>query len=102
MIKAIRTEQFLKRTPDNQFHTQENGKNVGDGHGKNQPIDPFRLPDTGFIQVKAPAFDISVKWQLEITSTTIRNAHNGWIGLSDLADEKIVVVVEKASPLSEK
>ncbi len=26
MVKAIRTEQFLKRAPDNEFYAQEDGK----------------------------------------------------------------------------
>ena len=58
MIKSIRAEQFLKRTPHNEVHAQENSKDVGDSDSKNQPIEPFRFPDTGFIQVETPSFDI--------------------------------------------
>ena len=58
VVKTIRAEQFVKGAVSNQLYTQENGEEVGNGDSKNEPIDPFRFPDPGFIELKASSFDI--------------------------------------------
>ena len=66
VVKTIRAEQFVKRTMPNQLNAQENGEEVGDGDSKNEPIDPFRFPDPGFVELKASSFDIreeSFNWE---------------------------------------
>ena len=58
VVKTIRAEQFVKRATHNQLYAQENGEEVGDGDGKNEPIDPFGFPYPGFVELKASSFDI--------------------------------------------
>ena len=58
VIKAIGTEQFYKWSTNNEFYTQKNGKDVGDSHGKKEPINPLRVPDPSFIKMKSSTFDI--------------------------------------------
>jgi len=58
VVKTIRAEQFVKGAVSNQLYTQDNGEEVGNGDSKNEPIDPFRFPDPGFIELKASSFDI--------------------------------------------
>ena len=58
VIKAIGTEQFFKRSTNDEFHAQKNGKDVGDSHRKKEPMNPLWIPDAGFIKMKTSTFDI--------------------------------------------